>query len=99
MLPPAEYVEFVNYLDDDQLERFGLHNGGDDDEKLIASKWESLAIASAKDDDNPDDYFLFTFADNDYITSNGIMLGVPYDAGNDIDNQVLVFRVTLPSLG
>lgn len=24
---PATYVSFVNYIDDDQLARFGLHNG------------------------------------------------------------------------
>lgn len=24
---PATYVSFVDYIDDDQLERFGLHNG------------------------------------------------------------------------
>lgn len=38
-----------------------------------------------------------TQADNDFITTNGVALGVPYDQGLDNDNQFLVFRVTLPS--
>lgn len=38
-----------------------------------------------------------TQADNDFITTNGVSLGVPYDAGLDNDNQFLVFRVTLPT--
>lgn len=35
-------------------------------------------------------------ADNDFISTHGIALGVPFDAGLDNDNQMLVFRVTLP---
>jgi len=53
-------VSFVDYIDDDELERFGLHNDGDDDGTLIDAKWESLALAPVGDEDSPDDYFLFT---------------------------------------
>ncbi|KAF5348382.1 hypothetical protein D9758_010931 [Tetrapyrgos nigripes] len=97
-ITPAEYVEFVSYIDDDQLARFGLHNGDPSDETLINAKWESLALAPVGDPDFPDDYFLFTFADNDFITTDGISVGKPYNAGLDVNNQVLVFRVTLPSV-
>ncbi|THH07773.1 hypothetical protein EW146_g9208 [Bondarzewia mesenterica] len=48
------------------------------------------------DPESPDDYFLFTAADNDFITTHGISIGQPYDAGLDNDNQFMVFRVTLP---
>jgi hypothetical protein len=72
----AEYVDFIDLIDDDELERFGLHNGmdigapsqpaflpltgDDDDETLIDAKWEGLALAPALDDENPDDYFLIS---------------------------------------
>lgn len=35
-------------------------------------------------------------ADNDFISTQGIALGVPFNAGLDNDNQFMVFRVTLP---
>ena len=38
----------------------------------------------------------FLQADNDFITTQGISLGQPYNAGLDNDNQVMVYRVTLP---
>ena len=31
------------------------------------------------------------------MTINGVSLGEPYDAGIDVDNQFMVFRVTLPT--
>lgn len=37
-------------------------------------------------------------SDNDFLTTNGISLGVPYDAGVNVDNQFMVFQVTLPSV-
>ncbi|KAG7095023.1 hypothetical protein E1B28_005817 [Marasmius oreades] len=95
-ITPAKYVSFVDYLNDDDLKRFGLHNGGNFDETLIDSKWESLALAPVNDPKSPDDYFLFTVADNDFLTTKGVALGIPYDAGIDVNNQFMVFRVTLP---
>ncbi|KIK63497.1 hypothetical protein GYMLUDRAFT_197129 [Collybiopsis luxurians FD-317 M1] len=98
-ITPATYLSFVNYIDDVQLARFGLHNGGDIEEQtLINSKWESLALAPVDDPHNPNDYFLFTASDNDFLTVNGIFDGVPYNAGVNVDNQFLVFQVTLPSV-
>ncbi|KAJ3861321.1 esterase-like activity of phytase-domain-containing protein [Lentinula novae-zelandiae] len=95
---PATYVSFVNYIDDDQLARFGLHNGDEEDSTLVNEKWESLALAPVNDPANPDDYFLFTASDNDFLTEDGISIGVPYNAGVNVDNQFLVFQVTLPSV-
>ncbi|KAF8160004.1 esterase-like activity of phytase-domain-containing protein [Crassisporium funariophilum] len=94
----ATYVSFINFLDSTQLARFGLHNGSPDDETLIDAKWESLALAPAGDPAFPDDYFLFTASDNDFISTHGVSLGVPFNAGLDVNNEFLVFRVTLPSV-
>ncbi|CAE6427449.1 unnamed protein product [Rhizoctonia solani] len=97
---PATYVPFVNYLNSTQLARFGLHNDEPTDRTLIDAKWESFALAPALDATSPDDYFLITMADNDFITLNGTALGKPYSAsyGQDVDTQILVWRVTLPSI-
>lgn len=59
-ITPTEYQAFVQYINSTQLARFGVHNGGVADETLIASKWESLALVPAFDDDAEDDYFLIT---------------------------------------
>ncbi|KAI0047867.1 hypothetical protein FA95DRAFT_1588967 [Auriscalpium vulgare] len=93
---PATYAGFVDMLNSTQLARFGLHNGDPADQTLIDAKWESIALASVGDHRFPDDYFLFTASDNDFISTQGISLGVPFNAGLDNDNQFLVFRVTLP---
>ncbi|CUA76575.1 hypothetical protein RSOLAG22IIIB_06358 [Rhizoctonia solani] len=97
---PATYVPFVNYLNSTQLARFGLHNDEPTDRTLIDAKWESFALAPVLDAESPDDYFLITMADNDFITINGTALGKPYSAsyGQDVDTQILVWRITLPSV-
>jgi len=97
-ITPATYISFVNYIDDVQLARFGLHNGGEENSTLVNEKWESFALAPVDDPAFPDDYFLFTASDNDFLTEDGIMLGVPYNAGVNVDNQFLVFQVTLPTV-
>ncbi|WVQ97554.1 hypothetical protein IAU59_004668 [Kwoniella sp. CBS 9459] len=93
-----EPTQFIDIIDETQLKRFGLHNGGDFDVSLINSKWESSAIASIQDPAFPNDYFLFSFSDNDFITTNGFSNGQPYvDAyGATLDNQALVWRITIP---
>ncbi|OCH85049.1 hypothetical protein OBBRIDRAFT_740557 [Obba rivulosa] len=96
-ITPGEYVSFVDFIDDTQLARFGLHNGDPDNQTLIDAKWESLALAPCLDPDFPNDFFLFTAADNDFLTEDGFVNGVPYNAGINNDNQFLVFRLTLPT--
>ncbi|KAG9048256.1 hypothetical protein FS837_000392 [Tulasnella sp. UAMH 9824] len=95
---PATYTPFISLIDNSQLNRFGLHNGGDFDQQLIAAKWEGTALASCQESKYPDDYFLFVAADNDFNTLDGTMVGQPYSTsyGKDVDNQFLVYRVTLP---
>ncbi|WWC70507.1 uncharacterized protein I206_104458 [Kwoniella pini CBS 10737] len=91
-------VEFIDMIDDTQLDRFGLHNGGTFDVSLINGKWESAALASLEDPQYPNDYFLFSFSDNDFITTNGFEAGEKYvdQYGSTLDNQALVWRITLP---
>ncbi|KAG8908978.1 hypothetical protein FRB99_000081 [Tulasnella sp. 403] len=97
---PAEYTQFVSLIDNNQLGRFGLHNGGAFDDTLIAAKWESLALAPVFDPRYPHDYFLFVGADNDFNTLDGTMVGEPYSTsyGRDVQNQFMVYRVTLPTV-
>ena len=58
----TKYQKFVQYTSALYLTHFGLHNGGGSAETLITSKWESLALAPAfnDDDDEKDHYFLLT---------------------------------------
>ncbi|KAG8785342.1 hypothetical protein FRB91_004257 [Serendipita sp. 411] len=95
---PVTYTPFVQMIDKTQLSRFGLHNGKPADKTLIAAKWESLALVPVGDALYPDDYFLFTFADNDFQTKDGVSMGKPYTAGVDVDNQAMVWRVELPTV-
>ena len=41
----------------------------------------------------------FWQADNDFLTTEGVAIGKAYNAGMNVDNQVLVWRVTLPTVG
>ncbi|KAG9223789.1 hypothetical protein CCMSSC00406_0004870 [Pleurotus cornucopiae] len=91
---PATLTEFVDFIDKDQLARFGEPN----DETLIDAKWESFTLAPVDDPVFPNDYFLFIASDNDFISTHGISLGQPFNAGLDVDNQWIVVRVTLPTV-
>jgi len=37
-------------------------------------------------------------SDNDFISTQGVADGMPFNGGLDVDNQFLVFRLTLPSV-
>ncbi|KAK0702362.1 esterase-like activity of phytase-domain-containing protein [Lasiosphaeris hirsuta] len=102
---PATLCSFIDYNINAQLGRFGLHNGPPATSGLLNEKWESLALVPVNGDgddekDKNDEYFLFTISDNDFITQNGfINFGkVPYKdaSGCDLDQQALVFKITLP---
>lgn len=72
---PATYCPWLSYNNNEQLNRFGAHNGGPQDAGLLNEKWESLALApldkkfATKGDG--DEYYLISFSDNDFITQNG----------------------------
>ncbi len=97
-ITPAKTSLLVDMNDNDQLKRFGLHNGAPNDANDLYEKWESMALAPAGG--SPDDYFLFVGSDNDFITQKGMMAGKPYaDAsGANVDSLVLVYRVRVPGL-
>lgn len=65
---------FIDFNNNDQLSRFGLHNGGAQDSSLLNEKWEGLALVPVDGGagaDSNDEYFLFASSDNDFISQNG----------------------------
>ncbi|MCO5556921.1 hypothetical protein L7F22_010476 [Adiantum nelumboides] len=110
-ITPVQYQSFVDLVNKYELAKFGLQSGGAFDKTLIASKLESLALASCQDSKNPNDYFLFVVSDNDFITQNGFQASQvangsyvvePYSdpyPGGSADTQAFIYRVTLPING
>ena len=72
---PATYCPWLSFNDNDQLRRFGAHNGGPQDAGLLNEKWESFALGPVdgkyKSKGDGDEYYLISFSDNDFITQNG----------------------------
>lgn len=111
-LKVAEYCPFLDFNVNSELAKFGLHNGGEQDAGLLNEKWESFALVPVEpssgggwgdwsgNQQGSDEYFLFSLSDNDFITQEGYMDGgkLPYadESGFSLDNQVLVFKVSLP---
>ncbi|KAF1953569.1 hypothetical protein CC80DRAFT_419712 [Byssothecium circinans] len=101
---PAEYCPWLSYNNNDQLGRFGAHNGGAQDASLLNEKWESFALVPVagkfERKGDGDEYFLISVSDNDFITQNGYINGgknkYADGSGFNLDTQVLVFRVRLP---
>ena len=105
----AEYCTFLDFNVNSELAKFGLHNGGAQDEGLLNEKWEALGLVPVEPngrrgndkvhENQGEEYFLFAFSDNDFITQNGyVNFGqLPYsdESGFSLDSQALVFRVTL----
>ena len=98
----AEYCSFIDFNVNSQLARFGLHNGGDQNATLLNEKWESLALVpvnpGTKKSKNTE-YYLFSLSDNDFITQDGHMnfgkFAYKDTSGYNLDNQALVFHVTI----
>jgi hypothetical protein len=68
----ATYCSFLDFNDNTQLNKFGLHNGGAFDRGLLNEKWESLALMPVKGKDaKPNEYFLFSLSDNDFRGTDG----------------------------
>lgn len=102
----AEYCQWLDYNVNSQLERFGVHNGGADDDSLLNEKWESIALVPV----NPgfsfpgqgsDEYYILSLSDDDYITQDGYLEGGKFhyadESGYNLDNQALIFKVKLPA--
>jgi hypothetical protein len=98
----AEYCPFLDFNVNSQLERFGVHNGGAQDASLLNEKWESLALVPVHPEQEVGErteFYLFSLSDNDFITQDGRMNFGKFrykDAsGYTLDNQALVFHVTI----
>lgn len=65
---PATYCPWLSFNNNAQLNRFGVRNGGAQDEALLNEKWESFAILPI----DGDEYYLISVSDNDFITQNGM---------------------------
>ncbi|KAK6343788.1 hypothetical protein TWF696_007450 [Orbilia brochopaga] len=100
-ITPALYCPFINFNLNEELSKFGLHNGGKRDFGLLNEKWEGLALVPVDGGFGDDDeWFLFASSDNDFITQQGFANGGQItfkDAnGYSLNNQILVFRIKLP---
>ncbi|GAA5900784.1 hypothetical protein JCM5296_004894 [Sporobolomyces johnsonii] len=73
---PVAFNNLISIIDAAQLARFGLQNGPPLATDIVGKFGESLAIAPALDPANPDDYFVFTLADNDFINTDEYFDGV-----------------------
>jgi hypothetical protein len=102
-ITPARSVELVNMLNTPQLARFGLNlnnavSGPNGQTSLtISEKWEGMALVPTLQRGRPNDFYLFVSNDNDFVTTDGSMQGVPYNAGSNNDNMILVYQLTLPT--
>ncbi|KAK6532153.1 hypothetical protein TWF694_003313 [Orbilia ellipsospora] len=100
-ITPALLCPFLDFNVNEELNKFGLHNGGARDTGLLNEKWEGLALVPADGGVGDDDeWFLFASSDNDFITQQGFVdFGTIQfaDANGWSDaNQVLVFKIKFP---
>lgn len=103
-IKPATYCPWLSYNNNEQLNRFGAHNGGAQDAGLLNEKWESFALAPVDNKfetkGDGDEFYLISFSDNDFITQNGYINGgknkYADESGFNLDTQILVFKVRLP---
>lgn len=99
-ITPVAQTELVNMLNPTQLNRFGVNSPttvASASTPRLSEKWESLGLAPALDPSAPNDYFLFVGNDNDFGTTSGVMQGTSYSAAYNIPNQILTYRLTLPT--
>ncbi|KAK3723016.1 hypothetical protein LTR37_002162 [Vermiconidia calcicola] len=101
----AEYCSWLDFNVNSQLRRFGVHNGGASNRGLLNEKWESIALVPVDPEaehctGGAQEYYLFSFSDNDFITQDGYMnsgrLQYQDESGYNLLNQALVFKVKLP---
>lgn len=94
----ATHYEWIDINDNIQLNKYGVHNGGDNNSTLLNEKWEGLTLIPIPC--TTDEYFLLAVSDNDFTTTNGWMnFGtIPFDSGDDFENQSLMWRVKLAAI-
>ncbi|KAF7925170.1 hypothetical protein BELL_0363g00060 [Botrytis elliptica] len=97
----ATYCAWLDVNDNDELKRFGVHNGGKTDKGLLNEKWESIAVVPVDGKEGADgEWYIFSLSDNDFITQDGYLEGGKFaysdGSGYNLDNQALVFKVKIP---
>ncbi|EJU02747.1 hypothetical protein DACRYDRAFT_94457 [Dacryopinax primogenitus] len=100
-ITPAKYCSFIDFNDNAELGKFGLHNGGADDDNLLNEKWEGMVVLPADGKDAKDGwYYVMATNDNDFVTQDGYMnfgqIQYKDGSGFNFDNEALVFKVQLP---
>ena len=101
----AQYCSFIDFNINAQLNRFGVHNGGAQDQLLLNEKWESISVVTTNpghgSTNDGTEYFVFSMSDNDFITQQGFLDGGEFtyadNSGFNLDNQALVFQITVPN--
>ncbi|KZT51793.1 outer membrane autotransporter [Calocera cornea HHB12733] len=100
-ITPALYCSFIDFNDNAELAKFGLHNGGPDDDSLLNEKWEGMVVLPADGSDAKDGwYYVIATNDNDFVTQDGYMnfgkIQYKDTSGFNFNNEALVFKVQLP---
>ncbi|KAK9382829.1 esterase-like activity of phytase-domain-containing protein [Kockiozyma suomiensis] len=100
----ATLCPFLDVNVNSQLNKFGggLHNGGEQNWELLNEKWEGMVLIPADGKSGSDDkYYVIITSDDDFMTQQGFVnFGKNTyrdSAGYNLDNQALVFEITLPS--
>ncbi|KAK7203944.1 3-phytase [Myxozyma melibiosi] len=100
----ATLCPFLDVNVNSQLNKFGggLHNGGDQEWELLNEKWEGMVLIPADGASGADNkYYAIITSDDDFMTQHGYVNFGKHtyrdDAGYNLDNQALVFEITLPS--
>ncbi|KAF2839967.1 hypothetical protein M501DRAFT_1003455 [Patellaria atrata CBS 101060] len=95
----AETCSFLDINISSELAKFGLLNGGTDNDALglLNEKWEGLALVPVEG--HRGEYWLFASSDNDFITQEGYQNfgrdAFADSSGFNLLNQMLVFRVSI----
>ncbi|RPA88248.1 outer membrane autotransporter [Ascobolus immersus RN42] len=102
----AEYCSLIDFNNAVQIAKFGLENGGNS-VGTLNEKWEGIALVPNLEDDEgrrgkkdkSKRYYAIAISDNDFITQDGYFGGGQYryadGSGAELDNQSLIFEVTL----
>lgn len=97
------YCSFIDFNNNTDLARFGLHNGGPYAGELN-EKWESIAIVPVPRGAagyGQNEFYIISISDNDFITQNGYynfgQTRYADDSGLNVSTQVLVWQAHLPN--
>ena len=105
-ITPAQSTEVINLIASTDLLKFGYNtNNAAKNTNTISEKWEGMSLVPDISTADPNDYFLFVANDNDFQSSNVLMLdaagniitpaGSALDSGVVNDAQFLAYSVTI----